>query len=699
MSKPTVRSLCIGSNDSFCQQCQTHIMQSLQLAPDSMTMTGYDQAITQLLQHSADVVFYLAKRPNAQQIGEIENLCFMFPELVVIVVAAQVKATLSKDLLSAGVQILWGQSDLSQPDILQTIEQAQARQTYLSKQYYAANNMMPLKKANEAYFIIKPDGIIEDLSYAMASLLGQGRETIRGRSIKEFVFFPNFFRAGVIVNANFSDDPYNHAQHDLHTIDIKGKSGKPITVNYQQQIIRNLQNKALYNVLSISEINTNPLASEELQKEAGLGPYPYLSDPDFFYKSVLRSCERSDRNGDKIAVVHVKVDDLWRAKKYFGQAIYQQFLARLGNRLHGLLRAMDLLTYQDGGFTLLLEALPNVYSAASAVEKLLSVFREPLVLRDNKIFVTANMGIAIYPFADITREQLIHDAKHASEQAKKQGSNNFLFQPSTLNKETTRRRVLAKDLNNALTHKELLLVYQPTYNLKQKVMSDFEVLLRWHHPAEGRVAPHEFIPIAEELGLIIPIGEWVLKQAFRQYHEWFESGLVDESVTMSLNVSIKELLHVSYVDYIERLMKRYQIRGKSLVLEIPEISQVPHANMLLLNLDKLQSLGIKIAIGHVNASSNLDYLRNLSITSLRFDSQLIKTIDSDPVSQYAVESILRLARELNISIVAKGVERQPQLNALVDRDCVLMQGQLLSKPLTANAFSALLELKALQYHG
>lgn len=371
-----------------------------------------------------------------------------------------------------------------------------------------------------------------------------------------------------------------------------------------------------------------------------------------------------------------------------------QLLQQVTQRLMQILRQEDVIARWGGDeFTLLLPALASAADAAKVARRLLGMLKPVFQLSGQELHISSSIGIALFPQDGTDMTSLLQNADAAMYRAKEQGRNNYQFYTTTLNAQSSQRLVLENSLHSALERQEFVIYYQPQVNVDTGQIIQVEALLRWQHPKLGLVSPQTFIPLAEETGLIVPIGEWVLRQACRQWQHWHQIGLPDMRV--AVNLSARQLQHPDLVATVTTLLQESQLPPSILELEITETAAMRDVDATIETLQALRSLGVRISMDDFGTGySSLSYLKKFPLHGLKIDRAFIQEVAHNEADRAMVTAIIAMAQGLRLNVVAEGVETLAQLEGLRAMGCTDMQGFLFSQPLPAAQVDAYLQAMA-----
>ncbi|GMR01632.1 MAG: hypothetical protein BMS9Abin19_1040 [Gammaproteobacteria bacterium] len=400
---------------------------------------------------------------------------------------------------------------------------------------------------------------------------------------------------------------------------------------------------------------------------------------------------QAKREDEKLAVMFLDLDRFKNINDSLGHLIGDELLQQVSMRLKECIRAADTLARFGGDeFTLMIPKLHNGHEDASKLaDKITHTLKRPFNVDGHELYVSASIGIALYPQDGTSMDTLIKHADVAMYHVKGQGKNGYQFYSDEMNVPYIEKLSLDTGIHKALDNNEFNLVFQPQVNLRTGEIVGVEALLRWDHPEHGAVSPSEFIPFAEESGLIIDIGYWVLNSACSELSRWRDAGLPE--IRMSINISARQLMEDSIVKNIISIMKDYNVPGHCLELEITEHAIMSDMDSVIRKLKELSSHDITIAIDDFGTGySSLSYLHKLPIQTLKIDRTFLKESRINKGDNTIINTIVAMAKGLNLNVIAEGVESQSQLEYLREIDCSEAQGFLFGKPLPPDVISQLL---------
>ena len=399
----------------------------------------------------------------------------------------------------------------------------------------------------------------------------------------------------------------------------------------------------------------------------------------------------SSRHERKLAVLFLDLDRFKHINDSLGHIVGDRLLQSVGRRLFTCVRSSDTVSRQGGDeFVVLLWEVKHAPDAAVAAEKILQALREPHLIDQHELHITGSIGIVTYPDDGTDAETLMKKADFAMYHAKETGRDSYQFFKSEMNVQAIERQSLEGSLRHAIERQELLLYYQPKINLATGGMTGVEALIRWHHPQRGLVPPGQFIAIAEECGLIVPIGRWVLSEACRQARAWQAAGL--PPMCVAINISSVELRAPGFASGVRAILRETGLEPRYLELELTETFLMQDSRSTAEVLKELKEIGVLLALDDFGTGySSLSYLKRFPIDAVKIDQSFVRDLTTDPDDAGIVTAVIAMGRSLHMRVVAEGVETREQLAILQEHGCPQGQGYYFSRPVPAVEFRQLLE--------
>jgi diguanylate cyclase (GGDEF)-like protein/PAS domain S-box-containing protein len=406
------------------------------------------------------------------------------------------------------------------------------------------------------------------------------------------------------------------------------------------------------------------------------------------------------RHKNQVGVLFLDIDNFKHINDSLGHTTGDRLLQSVGRRLVSCVRGSDTVCRQGGDeFVVLLTEIATPLDAARISENIIDAFLNPHFVGEQELRVTLSIGISVYPDADDVEDTAqrsaslaLQNADTAMYHAKLTGRNNYQFFQPTMNVRATRRLMQQNGLRRALKHDEFVLHYQPQVNLESGSIIGAEALIRWRDPEAGLIFPEQFISAAEECGLIIPLGKWVLRETCRQIRDWLDAGL--SAVPISINVSSDELCHRDFSNGVRACLREFNLHERHIELELTESVLMRDVATTAYILGALKNSGIRIALDDFGKGySSLSYLKQLPISTLKIDHSFIQDIENEQDGRSIVGAIISMGKNLGQRVIAEGVTTEKQRDVLLNLHCEAGQGVLFSPPLSADEFGALLGKK------
>jgi diguanylate cyclase (GGDEF)-like protein/PAS domain S-box-containing protein len=406
---------------------------------------------------------------------------------------------------------------------------------------------------------------------------------------------------------------------------------------------------------------------------------------------ITQAISSAHRNGRTLAILFLDLDGFKQVNDSLGHAIGDELLRSVATRLAACVRHSDTVSRLGGDeFVVLLSEVAHTGDAAISAKKVLTALTAPHRVAQHEVAVTASIGLSIYPADGQDAETLIKNADLAMYQAKQSGRNNYQFFRASMNARFADRQSLEQDLRYALERKEFELHYQPKIDLKTGAITGAEALLRWQHPDRGLVFPVQFVPIAEECGLILPIGQWALRQACQQARAWQDAGV--RAIPVAVNVSSVEFRREEFINNVWTILKDTRLEPRYLELELTESVLMQNVESTACTLKALKDMGATLAVDDFGTGySSLSYLSRFPIDALKLDRSFVHEITADTGDAIIISAVINMGKNLRQRVIAEGVETVDQLAFLKNHGCDEGQGHYFSRPVVSQQFARLLE--------
>ncbi len=411
------------------------------------------------------------------------------------------------------------------------------------------------------------------------------------------------------------------------------------------------------------------------------------------YKQLHREISQAERRKAKLAVLLLDLDGFKDVNDTFGHDAGDDLLGLVGERLQKIIRTGDLL-FRPGSdeFAIILTDFEEILNAAVAGQKFIDQFKTPFLIKNKEVSITASAGISISPDNGTETARVLRNADLALTHSKENGKNCVSFFSNKMNEDLIQKVEIERDLRSAIEKEELTIHFQPQINPHDNSVYGFEVLTRWTHPEKGNIPPAKFIAVAEKSGLIIPLGEWILKESFKTVNEWINKGAGD--ISIGINLSAIQFRQENLTQIIRDLLNIYNIPPEFICFEITESTLMEEKSAAVEKLQKLKNLGVKISIDDFGTGySSLSYLKNFPVDELKIDQSFIRDLYMDKHSDKIVMTIIQMAENLGLNIVAEGVETEKQLDFLNRNNCTVIQGFLFSRALPKDEAETFYEIR------
>ena len=472
----------------------------------------------------------------------------------------------------------------------------------------------------------------------------------------------------------------------VHT-EVRGvhRDGSDVWMSLNISLARDWQFRTHNLIVQAQDISARRRAEAELYHNAYHDSLTQLSNRTHFDEQLNRAIARVQRHPEqRFAVMYLDFDRFKMVNDSLGHKAGDELLVHVARRLKAMLRPTDVLARLGGDeFAILVEDLHRQRDAVELTERIQKELERPVQLGAMEVSVSASIGITFSTNGYQTSDQIIRDADIAMYKAKSKGKAQYALFDSSLHQHVTAQLQLEGELRRAVGQGQIYLEYQPICSLRDRELIGFEALVRWNHPERGLLEPATFIPVAEETGLIVPLGNWVLTEACRQMREW-RAIRDSESLRMSVNVSSLQLTHPDFVSQVHVALQSADMRPSQLTLEVTESVLMDGIENAVSTLTALRNMGVTLSIDDFGTGySSLSYLATLPIDALKVDRSFIERMSRDGEGSEIVKAIFKLGQALSKQVFAEGIETRQQLTLLQELGCEFGQGFLLSRPVDA----------------
>ena len=540
--------------------------------------------------------------------------------------------------------------------------------------------------ANEAILISDMDNNIIAVNPAFSQITGYTDKEVIGNNPRMFVSGLN----DEIARQEIWTSVKTNGKWQGEVLDRR-KNGEIFTEWLSISALRDNSGKITHYIALMSDISERKAVEERMLYLARHDALTGLPNRMLFQDRLQQAIASAERQHGSVALLFLDLDRFKNVNDALGHHHGDMLLQEVARRIQLSVRSSDTVSRLGGDeYVILLLDMDDLGDIMQVANKLIEAIANPYQLETHSVHLTTSVGVSVYPQDGTDSETLIKNADTAMYQAKDAGRNCFRFFTQAMNRSIAKRIELENKLREALKKNELSLHYQPLVDLRSRQIVAAEALVRWHHPVDGLIPTAEFIRIAEETGMIAPLGEWVLGEACRQNQEWRAQGL--REITMSVNLSPVQLHDRNLAETVMRALSLSGMPGNALELEITESAMMRNPEQAIAMLKKLNGLGIRFSIDDFGTGySSLSYLKKFPVDMLKIDQSFVRDLTMDNDDAAIVKAMISMAGSLGMQVVAEGVENAEQLRFLEALDCEMIQGYYFSRPLPAGEFRELLE--------
>lgn len=541
------------------------------------------------------------------------------------------------------------------------------------------------EQATEAILITDTDRKILTVNRSFTTITGYTHEEVLGRN-------PKVLRSDR-QDASFFDNLWasiNQTGHWMGEIWNRRKSGEVFPAFESISAIRDEHGQLTNYLAVLADISKHKHNEEQIRYLTQHDALTGLANRSLLLERLEQTMIHASRSKRLVAVIILNIDRFKVINDSLGHVAGDTVLKEIAGRLTEYIRPGDIVARLGGDeFVLVLSDVAAENDVALLPQNLLTAITAPMVVDDQEMVVTASLGVALFPRDGELASTLLRNADAAIHRAKESGSSSIQFYAPEMNARMLERFELESGLRRAIERQEFILYYQPKVELLRGHIVGAEALIRWQHPAKGMVPPNDFIALAEETGLIVPIGEWVIETACRQLKCWQDEGFTD--IILSVNLSGRQFQQENLADMVARVVQENGLQAQHLELEITETAAMHDPEKTITILHRLKKIGVRISLDDFGTGySSLNYLKRFPIDILKIDQSFIRDVTSNPEDAAITCSVISLAHSLKHEVIAEGVETEAQLSFLRRNRCDKIQGYYFSRPLPAEDFVELL---------
>src|SRR6267378_1177954 len=631
--------------------------------------------------------------PDSQGLETFDKLFIAAPDIPILIFGGNSNEALAKEAVARGAQdyLLAGHLDsYSLPRALRNAIERKAVEDalYIEKE----RAVVTLNSIGDAVLCTDISGNITYLNLVAETMTGWCREEATGKPLAEV------FRIIDGATRKTARDPMEMAVEQNRTVGLTvncilvRRDGFESAIEDSAAPIHDRAGRITGAVIVFHDVSAARAMSVQMTHSAQHDLLTSLPNRLLLNDRITQAIALARRQNKPTAVIFLDLDRFKYINDSLGHAIGDELLQSVSKRLLANVRASDTVSRQGGDeFVILLSEITHLGDAATSARKILLSLNAPHSIRGQDLRIDGSIGISVYPEDGQDAETLIKNADTAMYHAKESGRNNFQFFKAEMNLKAVERQSLESSLRCALEREEFLLHYQPKVNLDTGEITGVEALIRWQQPDRGLLQPAQFVPIAEDCGLIVQIGRWVLREACRQARAWQKAGL--PLLPIAVNVSAVEFRDEGFLGGVRAILKETGLEARYLELELTEGVLMKHAESTAAVLQELKTMGVHLAVDDFGTGySSLSYLQQFPIDVLKIDQSFVHRITGDPDDSQIVSAIISMGKSLKHLVVAEGIETQEQSAFLQAQHCAEGQGYLFSQPLAAAQFARLLQM-------
>jgi len=658
---------------------------------DLTHVTQMSDAERHLAEHAVDVILLDLGLPDAQGLEAIQRAHAAAPRVPLVVLSGLDDEQVAVRALQEGAQDYLVKGQIETRGLMRALRYARERKTMEDALFAEKERaQVTLNCIGDAVACTDVSGRITYLNAIAELMTGWSRQDAMGRPMAQ-VFRVLNAKGRTTVPIPMVMALENHGPvHMPSNCILVRRDGVEIQIEDSVAPIHDREGRTTGAVVVFRDVSATRAMSLEMAHSAEHDFLTGLPNRMLLNDRVSQAIVQARRHAKQVAILFLDLDGFKHINDSLGHAIGDKLLQSVTKRLVDAARTSDTVSRQGGDeFVVLLSEVQQAQDAEIAARRILAAVAEPHSIEHHELHVTTSVGISVYPEDGLDAETLIQNADTAMYQAKENGRDSYQYFTSAMNARAVERQSIEENLRRALQRQEFALHYQPKINFRSGAITGAEALIRWTHPTRGPISPAQFIPVAEECGLILPIGNWVLRQACKQARAWLDAGL--PATTMAVNVSALEFRNDSFLDGLFSILTETGLDPELLELEVTESVLMKHAESASAILQTLRKRGVQVAIDDFGTGySSLSYLRKFQLDALKIDQSFVAEISTAASDTSIVTAVISMARSLNLRVVAEGVETLEQSAFLRAHECDEAQGYYFSRPVVPEQFATLL---------
>lgn len=684
------RVLIVSADADDSSAMREMLVEALDGPFSSERVRSLTDALTRLQEGGIDAVLLDLTLPDSQSIATFDQVFAAVPQIPIMTLCTPEDETLAQQTLQRGAQGYLLKGQFASYLVAQSLGHIIQRRSVEANLFFErARAEITLNSISDAVISTDMQGSVDYLNVAAEQMTGWLRDEARGQPIDRVMNLVDVDSGAAAAN------PVKLVLREHKPMGMKAgtvlmrRDGSHVAIEDSAAPIIDSNGQISGAVIVFHDVTE---ARSRAMKMAHLAQHDFLTQlPNrvLLNDRIAKAIDLAERTGHAIALLFIDLDHFKSVNDSLGHASGDQLLKAVAVRLSASVRNSDTVCRNGGDeFVVLLVEGRKMQDASVTAQKIISALAEPFILGPHEVRVSCSIGISVYPVDADNADGLLKNADTAMYHAKKAGRNNFQFFKHSMNVQADERQVIEKSLWQALEWQEFILHYQPKFNLETGVVTGAEALLRWQHPQWGVTLPGGFVPMAEECGLIVPIGRWVLREACRQTRQWQEQEQGLHLASIAVNISALEFRHPDFVAEVKAILDETGLAPACLQLDITESVLMRDAELSSGILQQLKGLGVQLAVDDFGTGySSLSYLQKFPIDVLKIDKSFVHAIDTS--NGVIASAMIAMGSSLQYKMVAEGVENQEQLLFLKSEQCEEGQGYLFSRGLLGEQFADL----------
>ena len=699
MNKKSIKILLVEDNPGDARLLREMLSRQEALDIELTHVSSMNGAENHIAKNAVDIILLDLGLPDVQGLGAVRRARAAAPRVPLVVLTGLDDEALAAQVLQEGAQEHLIKGQIETRGLVRAMRYAIERKVmeealleeeealFVEKE----RAQVTLNSIGDAVICTDISGNITFLNLVAERMTSWSREEAQGRPMAEV------FRIIDATSRETTPNPMEKAVEQDRTVHLPSnclliqRDGSEIPVEDCVSPIHDREGKATGAVIVFRDVSAARAMALQMAHSFQHDFLTGLPNRMLLNDRVRQAIALAPRHLKKVAVLFLDLDGFKHINDSLGHPIGDKLLQSIAKRLVTCVRGSDTVSRQGGDeFVVLLSEMQQSEDAAITARRMLEAVAKVHSIDQHDLHVTTSIGVSIYPDDGLDVETLIKNADTAMYQAKENGHQSYQFFKPAMNVRAVERQSIEESLRRALERQEFALHYQPIINLGTGEITGAEALIRWTHPTRGPVSPAQFIPVAEDCGLILPIGNWVLREACKQARSWVDSGL--PLGTMAVNISAIEFRDERFLEGVFGILKDTGLDPRSLELELTESVLMKRAESTESILKALRARGVQVAVDDFGTGySSLSYLRRFPIDALKIDQSFVRQITTAPDETTIVTAVISMGRSLKLRVVAEGVETQEELAFLQAHQCDEAQGYFFSRPVPPEQFAKLLE--------